>query len=136
MKSLFIFFHFFLSQCDNYQLHDNKQHKVINKRNFLHFSQNFASSLSFLASLGKVCTTFVQESIRCVQASVFLKSSIVSKILETVSNSVNPFSSPFFSARYCYPLVALLSFGRTKKRLSGHRQVVVIKVSLTRIRSV
>lgn len=74
----------------------------------------------------------LQEPIRCESARP-LKRLIVSKALETASSSVNPLSSPFFSV--FRPLVTLLRFGRTKGRLSGHRRVVIIKVSLTRIRS-
>lgn len=76
----------------------------------------------------------LQEPIRCESARP-LKRLIVSKALETASSSVNPLSSPFFSVFHRRPLVTLLRFGRTKGRLSGHRRVVIIKVSLTRIRS-
>ena len=79
---------------------------------------------------------FIETDSLCERARL-LKRLIVSKALETASSSVNRFSSPFFSGSvFRRPLVALLRFGRrTNERLSGHCRVVIIKVSLTRIRS-
>lgn len=78
---------------------------------------------------------FIETDSFCKRARL-LKRLIVSKALETAPSSVNPLSSPFFSGSvFRRPLVALLRFGRTNGRLSGHCRVVIIKVSLTRIRS-